>query len=209
MPSNKPVLHALKTPVSATLPSELPRSPLPGISDLIKQEDGVKTPITPPIAYIDFLKALSPTVTSPATSEKFGDRFGDKSEKSTPVSQPSSAGSTCSCNCENHRSPNIVIPPSPFGRPHSAKTPTHLRRLRIPPSPLYSPGIESPLSASSIAFSARSPQEWDFEAKGRYFDAPRSASGRPVSVRQVVTRTITYTRTPLEPAPKGKRRKVE
>ena len=30
-----------------------------------------------------------------------------------------------------------------------------------------------------------------------------------VSVRQVVTRTVTYCRTPLEPAPKGKRRKIE
>jgi hypothetical protein len=30
-----------------------------------------------------------------------------------------------------------------------------------------------------------------------------------VSVRQVVTRTVTYCRTPLEPAPRGKRRKIE
>jgi len=30
-----------------------------------------------------------------------------------------------------------------------------------------------------------------------------------VHVRQVVTRTVTYCRTPLDPAPKGKRRKLE
>lgn len=30
-----------------------------------------------------------------------------------------------------------------------------------------------------------------------------------MSVRQVVTRTVTYCRTPLEPAPRGKRRKLD
>jgi len=30
-----------------------------------------------------------------------------------------------------------------------------------------------------------------------------------VCVRHVVTRTVTYCRTPLDPAPKGKRRRVE
>jgi len=41
-------------------------------------------------------------------------------------------------------------------------------------------------------------------------DADPEANGKPgkVSVRQVVTRTVTYCRTPLEPAPRGKRRKL-
>jgi len=39
---------------------------------------------------------------------------------------------------------------------------------------------------------------------------PRSACSKPVSVRSVVTRTVTYKRTTpnLDPAPKGKRRKT-
>jgi hypothetical protein len=42
-------------------------------------------------------------------------------------------------------------------------------------------------------------------------DADPEANGKPgkVSVRQVVTRTVTYCRTPLEPAPRGKRRKLD
>lgn len=54
-----------------------------------------------------------------------------------------------------------------------------------------------------------SPADWYVEGKARYFEPPRSGCHRPVSVRQVVTRTVTYTRTPLDPAPKGKRRKLE
>ncbi len=200
----KPKPHALKTPTSAILPSELPRSPLPGWSNFIKLEDDIKTPITPPTAYTEFLKALSPAVTSPATGTSFGsDKY---SGKSTPTSQPSTASSGCSCNCENHKSPTVTVPPSPFINPKSARTPTGLRRLRIPQSPVYSPATDSPLSAA--VRSPFSPADWALEGKTRYFDAPRIGSHRPVSVKQVVTRTVTYTRTPLEPAPRGKRRRV-
>lgn len=200
----KPELPALKTPVSATLPSELPRSPVPGWINVIKLEDDIKTPITPPTAYTEFLKALSPAVSSPATGMSFGaDRY---SGKSTPTSQPSTASSGCSCNCEHHKSPTFTVPPSPFLNPKSARTPTGLRRLRIPQSPVYSPATDSPLSAAIR--SPFSPTHWATAGKTQYFDAPRSGCHRPVSVKQVVTRTVTYTRTPLEPAPRGKRRRV-
>jgi len=197
--------------MSASFPSELSalsarslsaRSPLPGYADFIKLEDGIKTPITPPIAYTDFLKSMSPTA---------GDHAG--SGKSTPTSHPSSASSTssgCSCNCDTHKSPTSTIPPSPFAYPQSA--PAMPRKIRIPASPAYSAGgIDSPRSATSMRspFSMRSPLEWEIESKSRYFDSPKSAT-RPVSLRQVVTRTVTYTpRMNLEPAPKGKRRRLD
>ncbi|KAI9848644.1 MAG: hypothetical protein M1838_000447 [Thelocarpon superellum] len=213
MPSVKPTLHPLRTPMSATFPlssfpSELPRSPLPGsATELLKQEDGIKTPITPPTAYTDFLKSLSTTsLCSPTVEEKSG--------KSSPTSNPSSDTSGCSCNCEPRHSPKFTLPPSPHPRqPHSAPATGPLRRLRIPQSPLWSPGADSPVSARSIRspFSIRSPNEWDMDGKLRAFDAlapPRST--RPVSVRQVVTRTVTYTpRMDLAPAPKGKKRRTE
>lgn len=42
----------------------------------------------------------------------------------------------------------------------------------------------------------------------RYLEGPpRGVSKKPVSVRQVVTRTVTFKRTQLEDPPKGKRRK--
>jgi hypothetical protein len=61
-----------------------------------------------------------------------------------------------------------------------------------------SPYSSTPLSAApwSATYSPR--------------DADPEVNGKPgkVSVRQVVTRTVTYCRTPLEPAPRGKRRKL-
>lgn len=199
----------LKTPRSAMLPSELPRSPAIGFLDMIKQEDDVKTPITPPLAYTEFLKALSPAISSPSTGRSF--TFSDRSGKSTPTSAPSSAGSACSCSNDAHKTSAPIIPPSPYMRPPpSARSPTTLRRLRIPQSPSYSPATDSP--KSSAIRSPFSPADWYLDSKTRMYESPRtprSGCHRPVSVRQVITRTITYTRTPLDPAPKGKRRKLE
>ncbi|KAI4130775.1 MAG: hypothetical protein LQ338_001547 [Usnochroma carphineum] len=205
--SPKPTLPALKTPSTAALPSELPRSPATGMLDVIKREANLTTPITPPQAYTEFLKALSPAISSPGTvrSPSFS-----SSGKSTPSTQPSSAGSSClSCTYDPHKTSSApTIPPSPYMRPpHSARTPTALRRLRIPQSPVCSPATDSPRSASMR--SPYSAAEWYADGKGRYYEPPRSGCHRPVSVRQVVTRTVTYTRTPLDPAPKGKRRKLE
>lgn len=217
--SSKPSLPALKTPTSATLPSQLPRSPYPDRLEIIKQEDDdLKTPITPPQAYTEFLKALSPAVSTPSTGRS--PIFDRISGKSTPITQPSSAAS-CPCSGHDSLKPQsaTMILPSPFMRPpHSARTPTALRRLRIPQSPAWSPSTDSPKSGalnsakSSSIRSPFSPADWAIDGKSRYYDAPRSGSHKPVSVRQVVTRTVTYTRspvTPLEPAPKGKKRRLE
>lgn len=216
--SPRPTLPALKTPKSATLPSQLPKSPLPDRLEAIKQEDDIKTPITPPQAYMEFLRALSPAVSTPSTGRS--PMFDRMSGKSTPITQPSSAAS---CPCSSHDSLKTqsapMIPPSPFMRPpNSARTPTALRRLRIPQSPAWSPSTDSPKSGalssakSSALRSPFSPADWALDGKSRYYEAPRSSTHKAVSVRQVVTRTVTYTRTPvtpLEPAPKGKKRRLE
>lgn len=252
---SKPVLAALKTPLSATYPSEL-RSPMATVATtptIIKREEGMKTPITPPAAYVDFLKALSPVLMSPlatGTSTKFV--FPPPTERhdsTTSISSFASSGSSVSngaaerpaspkgansksssrssscCNCEvptkkralpSEEMKINIPPPSAFVRPAavSARTP---RRLQIPQSP-FSPvnggTLRSPMSAHSVHSpysSAMSPRDWDGE-KGK-------GTSRAVSVRQVVTRTVTYSRTPVEAtapplpllseAPKGKRRKVD
>ena len=243
--SIKPSLPLLKTPKTAgpTLPSELPRSPHPDtVTGFLKVEDDAKTPITPPSAYTDFLKALSPAVSTPctATSMKSSFSFSDKTGHLTPITQPSSAASFASCETDStnatKKRPELataqsapLVPPTPFVRPtlsrsssSSSKTPTSLRKLRIPSSP-YSSMSDSPRSAlpksatprsatprSAMLRSPYSPTSWVIEGKTRYFpDPPRSGCPRPVNIKQVVTRTVTYTRTPLDPAPRGKRRKVE
>lgn len=103
--------------------------------------------------------------------------------------------------------------------------------LRLPASPavsnsgIYSP--RSPLSATSV----KSPFDWDAALKSRRFaETPGSACKRPAQsdtpnpttpthtkresrssirhIREVVTRTVTYTPR-MNPAPKGKRRKLD
>ncbi|PQE06570.1 dipeptidase 1 precursor protein [Rutstroemia sp. NJR-2017a BVV2] len=214
MASTKPKLPQLKTPKTSTFPSELSalsnsaRSPLPGYADfMIKQEDCIKTPITPPIAYTDFLKSMN----SPVITEKVCTRPAPTSNPSSE-SLTSSDSSDCSCNCEyHHKSPAGSVPPTPFNYPTSAPTSAPLGRLRIPASPASS-YADSPLSARSpfSARSARSPYDWDIRAKGRYFEikTPKSTRSSVRQVREVVTRTVTYTPR-MSPAPKGKRRKVE
>ncbi|KAL3417805.1 hypothetical protein PVAG01_10815 [Phlyctema vagabunda] len=212
--TTKPKLAQLKTPMTSTFPSELSalsaRSPLPGFADFIKQEEGIKTPITPPVAYTDFLKSMA----SPAPGDK-------SSGRTTPTSAPATGASEhsdCSCACENHKSPTAAVPPpTPFVYPSSAPSTSRLARLRIPPSPATST-IESPLSAAATsalrspfsARSTRSPFDWDFKSKGRYFDikSPKSPRSSVRQVREIVTRTVTYTPR-MSPAPKGKRRKIE
>ncbi|KAF2239377.1 hypothetical protein EV356DRAFT_515573 [Viridothelium virens] len=312
---------ALDTPVSATYPSEL-RSPLVGTPTFIKREEDMKTPITPPAAYVDFLKALSPTLMSPlatGSSQKFPINEGGRVEKgkttetpkastterpststsddaaaaasppdsrpepaathpplsrnvstesadsaatSTTTSSAVSATSTASAptpmqsNTSRPRSNTststtrpeiphpIQIPPTSsgaFSRPASARrtprgTPLHMHIPGV--SSPYSPSVPSPLSGG--ARSARSIQSpfgstmspysatmspyntsagpWsanamsprDRETQGQIASPPVTGSGTSrVSVRQVVTRTVTYSRTPLDPPPKGKRRRVE
>ena len=78
----KPVLSTLKTPVSATYPSEL-RSPMVHSAstptflkreESLKREELLKTPISPPSAYLDFLKTLSPVLMSPLPTGTSTDR---------------------------------------------------------------------------------------------------------------------------------------
>ncbi|KAG9247526.1 hypothetical protein BJ878DRAFT_172057 [Calycina marina] len=236
MPSTKPKLAQLQTPMSATFPSELnafsaktPLSAFPSAMtplsafplDYIKQED-IKTPITPPLAYTDFLKTMASPV---LPSEK-------SSGRTTPTSAPSTGSSEhsdCSCACETHKSPTTTVVPAlptsaSFIVPSSARSTSWLGRLRIPPSPSFSE-CESPLSAPLTASSAvrspysarsakstRSPYDWESASKNRYLDikSPRTTTKSVREVREIVTRTVTYTSTPrMSPAPKGKRRKIE
>lgn len=212
-PSPKPSLAPLKTSQSPTFPSEMHESPLPsGKSENVKQEETQKTPMTPPQAYTDFLSALMPASMSAlpsANAEKHFDRSASFSHPSTTTS----ASFSSSGNSRPTATPLTIPSPLPSAssssaalRPQSAKTPSSLRPLRT------SPITEYPRSASSSARPMFSPSDSPAESGMRYFLSPRSAnspSGRRVSMRHVITRTVTYKRTPLDPAPKGKRRKTD
>ncbi|CAK4015394.1 Hypothetical predicted protein [Lecanosticta acicola] len=239
---------SLQTPGSGAFPSEM-CSPLAASPSFPKRDD-LKTPITPPSAYLDFLKNYSPDIRSPVStgtsakfsfgeksfdksSDKASDASGHRSTSNGPTtSQPSlsrntsydsnysntteqssisSIGSGVSTGTSRPESPRIIVPSSQsqFVRPgpRSARTP---RRLKIPQSP-FSPAIGSAQTAPSPYLStplSAAPWSASFSPRDHTsFDAT-SQPGK-VHVRHVVTRTVRYCRTPLDPAPKGKRRKIE
>ncbi|KAL1989144.1 hypothetical protein VTN96DRAFT_3691 [Rasamsonia emersonii] len=206
MAPTKPTLHPLKTPKSTTFPSEIQSGSLSSPSDT-KREDAMSTPITPPVAYAEFLKALTPVFTSPVSPGTSFPKFPIE-RTYTSTSQPSSATTGSFPSGDAIKSASATFSPqSPTAPPLSAKGSSARRRLKISPvkgpSTAFSPTTDSPKSASTVK-SPFSPSDW----KLRYFETTRSTSGKPVSVRQVVTRTVTYKRTPLDPPPKGKRRKT-
>ncbi|KAI0125728.1 hypothetical protein BJ170DRAFT_596960 [Xylariales sp. AK1849] len=220
MPACKPKLPQLTTPVTATFPSELQalsaRTPVSAVPDFIKEEY-TKTPISPPIAYMDFLKAMS--VASPVVPEKRSGSSSEEEVDAAEYSMPSTASSEqtdCSCKCGNHKSP-AAVPPSPYpSHPMSAPPTgaTSFPSLYIPASPAIST-LESPMSATArspfSARSVRSPFDWEAALKSRYSQdckATKSSARSVRHIREVVTRTVTYTPR-MNPAPKGKRRKTE
>ncbi|OAQ72224.1 hypothetical protein VFPPC_12733 [Pochonia chlamydosporia 170] len=226
MPTTKPKLEKLSTPVTATFPSEITSAstatPLSALNFHCKPDpDFIKTPISPPSAYTDFLsKAMalnSPSLTSGDSSpdstksnpETGGAHRASKDERSSPSSTVSSKPSPPATA--------PAVPPSPFptSAPMSAP-PTgavSFPSLKLPPSPAIS-SIDSPLSASTLRspFSARSVHsvfDWDAALKARFSDKKQKSSRTSVRhIREVVTRTVTYTPR-MDPAPRGKRRKVE
>ncbi|KAI2638036.1 hypothetical protein GGS21DRAFT_509387 [Xylaria nigripes] len=224
MPAIKPKLAQLKTPVTATFPSELSalsasaRTPRSAVPSFLKDEfsGGIKTPITPPTAYMDFLKAMSiPSPVVPAKRSASGDTTPE--EDAGQESMPSTASSEqtdCSCRCVGHKLP---IPMSPYSSQPMSAPPvsvTSFPGLNVPPSPTVST-IDSPLSASIrspfSARSVRSPFDWEAALKARY--SPDCRAHKPTNksvrhIREVVTRTVTYTPR-MNPAPKGKRRRTQ
>jgi len=149
------------------LPSEIPRTPLNGHFEGLKShEECLKTPITPPAAYTEFLKN---TVSSPAIQ--------------SPRLPPPDLGKSYGY---------YATPTTPYAA---------ARRLKIPGSP--SSSNSSPLTESPASSTSRSPSYEEVEGEGR------QGGQRQVTVKQVVTTTVTFTPTMnLMPAPKGKRRRI-
>jgi len=232
---------------SAGLPSAgLPSAGLvsPAIAAIKTEDAFVRTPITPPVAYMDFLKMASPVFPSPcmasppltgkaplnrtstagsarsiqsvasAGSEDSAEGERDEKEIDSAPSTATSESTDCSCDCDHvHKSPKPVFaaPTQPMSAPPAA---ANFPSLKIPPSPAVSNPGETPVMSPFSARSVRSPFDWDAALKARRFAESKSSHSCGKSktsirhVREVITRTVTYTPR-MEPAPKGKRRKVE
>ncbi|KAM5351760.1 hypothetical protein ACJ41O_004483 [Fusarium nematophilum] len=230
MSTTKPKLGKLATPVTSTFPSEITSAtPISAVSFNFKPDpDFIKTPISPPLAYTDFLtKAMalnSPAMASGQTTPDSlpGSATSEETDTSSKCdrSPPSSASSTSSKTSAAGPSPPAtapMIPPSPFTFPAPMSAPptgaASFPSLKLPPSPCVS-NLDSPSSATTARspFSARpvhSVFDWDAALKARFAEKKQKPSRTSVRhIREVVTRTVTYTPR-MAPAPKGKRRKVE
>ncbi|KAJ5202043.1 uncharacterized protein N7498_006706 [Penicillium cinerascens] len=234
MPTQKPELPPLKTPKSFTFPSEI-QDDRKALSIEIKHEDnsssGSEGSIPTPLAYTEFLSALTPVFESPKGSAGSFPKFSFEKSGPSPISQPSTATSPAFSSAPSLKSPSVSLPPPSPCNVKSPRNPPALRRLRIPQSLKTlsmkdSPRTATPLSgtpysanpysanpysttprSTTSSFWASSPREWQLRGL-----EPRSATTpKAVSVRHVVTRTVTYKRTPLDPPPKGKgkRRKTQ
>ncbi|KAK5097471.1 hypothetical protein LTS08_006883, partial [Lithohypha guttulata] len=219
----KPTLPPLQTPRSASFPSEMCSTPISAcLSAVIKQEADLRTPITPPTAYTDFLKALTPILASPPPSALNRMNSDDSiTSKETTTSNPSTSSSFSGRSpADTFKSPTSAYPPpTPHSASNNSRRMSGLKRLRIPQqhSPIFSPSTAGPSPRTAMSgvqsalYSPFSPADWSSSRMFESITTPRSACPKPVSVRSVVTRTVTYKRTTpnLEPAPKGKRRKTE
>ncbi|EHK15739.1 uncharacterized protein TRIVIDRAFT_38063 [Trichoderma virens Gv29-8] len=224
----RPKLGKLSTPVTSTFPSDIHSAstitPKSALTFAYKPDPSyIKTPISPPLAYTDFLSkalslnspALAPGEISPDSAPTSA--VSDKSETSSTDERPSPVSSAASSKPSSPASATAV-PPTPFTAPLPMSAPPTgancFPSLKVPPSPAIS-NLDSPLSSRLIGspFSARSIHsvfDWDAALKARLGEVKKQKSSR-VSVRhirEVVTRTVTYT-PKMDPAPRGKRRKVE
>ncbi|KAE8348567.1 hypothetical protein BDV28DRAFT_143189 [Aspergillus coremiiformis] len=204
MAPEKPALPPLKTPKNMTFPSELRERTYTCLDadrpdkEVKKEEEDSEITITPPPAYAEFLNTFSPIFSSPTHSRANFAKYMLDKPRPSPTSAP---GSTIAPSFPTNH-PQKDIPP--YAASRSSKSPDQLRRLRLPPPYTHSPITDSPRSAHTLR-SPFTPSEYRIRA----FDSPISEHGTCISIRQVVTTTITLKRAPqLNPPPPGKRRNI-
>ncbi|KAL2863779.1 uncharacterized protein BJX67DRAFT_362608 [Aspergillus lucknowensis] len=203
----RPELYPLKTPSDIIFPSELQEY----LRSIDKPEptrcsDPKGPSVPPPLAYTEFLKALSPTFGSPSdysvsASPSFGKQLPSPQSLPSCTSTSSFPGDVISAT--RSRAPSNSYLPLPA--PRSAGEASQFRRLRKSPTYFYSyRGNDSPKSAHAV----RSPYP-PVERRVRYMDSPTVGSPRSITVQHIVTHTVTLKRVPsLDPPPKGKRRRA-
>ncbi|KAE8385230.1 hypothetical protein BDV23DRAFT_21326 [Aspergillus alliaceus] len=209
MAPEKPALRPLKTPKNMTFPSELRERTYTCLDadrpdkEVKEENDDTEITITPPPAYTEFLNTFSPIFSSPTHSRANFAKYMLDKPRPSPTSAPSSTTTPSFAGNNPHK--NALLPTAPPYAPSpSSKSPDQLRRLCLPP-PYGHPYInESPRSATTLQ-SPFTPSDYSV----RPFESPIGEHGASISIRHVVTTTITLKRAPqLDPPPRGKRRNI-
>ncbi|KKF93388.1 hypothetical protein CFO_g4259 [Ceratocystis platani] len=174
----KPKLPQLSTPVNSNFPLSVSGSSLLSAKPL-SATDG-RTPISPPLAYVEYLRTWS--MNSPRTA-----RPSSLSGNTTP----STSSSHSDCSCKAAASAAIA---AAAGEDTGAKKTLGLE------TPLTAPVVppNSPSSALSASFSSRSNIKFDWDSALSTALKARSNAGE---ARKQPSRT--------SPAPKGKRRQLD
>ncbi|KAF3920593.1 hypothetical protein ABW21_db0201667 [Orbilia brochopaga] len=235
-----------ESPSSPSFPSELPTPKSAGFRSL-SLDESARTPISPPSAYLDFLKTSivmrTPTsatfrdVPLPPTSAPISSgctcrgrrsarpiglrrSSADSNAHSSRESSCDSTGSTC---CSNYC---YFPPPTPYTpvTPSSLKTPlSGTKRLRIPPSPAFSPNYSASFESPFPIYAQATPRtpitEEDEEdllesgilsASGDRIPKPSACRHRKVvTIRADSAGLNKASRMKLMAAPKGKKRRVD
>ena len=153
--SSSSAASSLQTPASGTFPSEL-RSPMVASPSLLRQDDALKTPITPPSAYLDFLKSMSPALMSPlptGTSShfKFPDKVSNRISEigvDRPLHSPATSQPALSRNTSFESNASSTTSSTESAISHSSASTTSRSkpqspRITIPPSPFAMPAPRS------------------------------------------------------------------
>ncbi len=142
--TKKPSLPPLQTPQTASFPSEIVETPLSALPPAIKQETGLKTPITPPIAYTEFLKALTPVLISPRQTPALPRTSSSESApgRETPTSGHSS-GLQLFLQSTGHTQDHWRTCPTPL----TTRAVQFLRAHAYEFTPAYDPSVAGGLSS--------------------------------------------------------------
>ncbi|KAB8070094.1 hypothetical protein BDV29DRAFT_181558 [Aspergillus leporis] len=200
----RPNLYPLQTSKDIIFPSELQGPSSTNTANTNMREEGSGPSVPPPLAYTEFLRALSPAFGSPDGPDPTTTRWSFGRPLASPASMPSTASTTPFQPGDEVRDSSTPVPPSPAATPRSAGSAGPLRRFRVPP-PYVSSDTESPQTPYMIR-TQLSPADWRL----RRVESSSGASGRTITVQHIITHTITLKHAPsLDPAPRGKRRRTQ
>ncbi|KAL4871358.1 hypothetical protein BDV12DRAFT_164156 [Aspergillus spectabilis] len=213
----RPDFYPVAVPHHITFPSELQEYLRATTnSESTTRAENKDSPVSPPLAYTEFLKALSPRYGSPPSSaSSVCSDYTSRKHLSSPPSLPLTASAISFPNeaVSTRRARIHPRPLSPMNMPRSAGELDQYRRHRMSPYYMYSPAmvVESPKSARL----PRSPYP-PLERRVQYVESTSSPTGtitktttRSITIQHVVTQTGALKRVPsLAPPPKGKRRRM-
>jgi len=214
---DKPVPPPPQAPMSIRFPSELCSRLKPSCgSAILDQEPDIRTSVTPPAAYTDFLKAHTPVQASPpptALSRTPSDTTNASKDVLAHVQSTSTASRISGRSTAHFRSSKAPHPPPTLPAASSQDGRASPTALRKPQQhhPMFSP-VTGPSPRTAMSFTTNMSYLQFFliawsTSPSPMFDTnatPQNTCSKLVTVRSVTKRKVTYN----YPITRSKRRKT-